>query len=425
MTSSASQLDRSITRAAAAHSAAGSASAPMTLYILLALASLPDAMVPPMLRDLFIVRYGVTEGAAHWFMAVNLIGAACVVPILARLRRTTAPTTLLAVAAAINGLLLALLAFPIGFTGSLVLRVVEGAADLVVFALLFDLIVKSGAAATRGRRLGMASALLMFSIGGGLALGGVIGERLPILVFVGGAVACLTVAVVACTSAGPIDTLERITQVPIARSTRLRVARQLWPTMSMAFADRAAAGLFIATVPLFFVSQLELSPSQSGGLLAVTMLVMAVSSWPAGVLSDRFGHFQVRIVAALCYAAAVLCIAGAAQMTVLMLVGVMAVIGLAGSALMPTSMALATRSGHGPVAIGALHASGNAGFFIGIVGSGVLLEVLRSGESNAAAFPIVIAALAALHISITIVTTVAIMLRTRRAGNHITNTATT
>ena len=43
--------------------------------LLLGLAAVPDAMVMPVLHDLSVDRFGVSEGAAHGFMAVNIIGA--------------------------------------------------------------------------------------------------------------------------------------------------------------------------------------------------------------------------------------------------------------------------------------------------------------------------------------------------------------
>ena len=38
---------------------------------LLAIVSLPDAMVVPVLKGLLVDRYGVSVGAAHWFLGVS------------------------------------------------------------------------------------------------------------------------------------------------------------------------------------------------------------------------------------------------------------------------------------------------------------------------------------------------------------------
>jgi hypothetical protein len=50
--------------------------------VLLGIAAIPDAMVVPVLHDLTVERFGVSEGAAHAFMAVNFIGALLVVGLL-------------------------------------------------------------------------------------------------------------------------------------------------------------------------------------------------------------------------------------------------------------------------------------------------------------------------------------------------------
>jgi MFS family permease len=379
------------------------------LYVLLVFSALPDAMVPPMLEGLFVARYGVSEGAAHWFMAVNLLGAAVAVPMLGHLRRICSPAALLAGAAAVDAVLLAVMALPIGFGASLAVRVAEGAADLLVFAVLFDLIVKSGNPATRGRRLGLATALLMLAIGAGLGLGGIVGAQQPALVFVVGAAACAAVTLAAVATGSALNSVVRsCPAASVAVHTGIG-HRELWPTMSMAAADRAVAGLFIATIPLYFVAELHLSAAQAGGLLGLLMLVMAAGSWPAGVLSDRLGHLRVRLCASLLYVGAVMMLTTVAQLNTAALIALLALIGFVGSALMPTSLALATRTGRGSVAMGALHAAGNVGFFIGIVVSGLLLDALRPHQRGGEAFTLVIIAIALLHVLNTLVTTIALL----------------
>ena len=81
--------------------------------VLLAVASLPDAMVVPVLHGLSVDRFGVGEGAAHAFMAVNLLGAVGVVLLLAILKRRSPPSQLLPIAAVVSMILLALMSVPI------------------------------------------------------------------------------------------------------------------------------------------------------------------------------------------------------------------------------------------------------------------------------------------------------------------------
>jgi len=384
--------------------------AQVTLYGLLFLAALPDAMVPPLLRELFVVRYGVSAEAAHWFMAINLVGAVLAVPVLSRLRGRVSPLMLLAGAAVANGILLALLALPIGFAGSMGLRLVEGAADLMVFAVLFDLIARSADVHSRGRRLGLAGCLLMFAIATGLLLGGQIGSAQPVLVFILGAAGCVMIAFVALTISTRVDVSARAaTHDDEVKPSR--PGRELWPAMAMMFSDRSVAGLLSTTAPLYFASVLELSPATSGALLGVTMLVMAVGSWPAGAWADRIGYMKLRTAAAIVFAMTLIGVPAAVNLDVAALGALMAVLGLAGAALMPTSLALGARSGKGALAMGSLHAAGNVGYFAGIALSASLLGVLRLSLDDAHAFALVIIALGVLHAVITAASSVAMLWR--------------
>lgn len=124
---------------------------------MLFLCALPDAMVVPVLRQLMVERYGVTIGAAHAFMWVNLVGAMVCVRFLKGRQHRLGDRGLLVAAAFLNGGLLAAMALPIGFGPTLALRALEGAADLIVYAILFNLIAQLGSPSTRGRRMGMAA----------------------------------------------------------------------------------------------------------------------------------------------------------------------------------------------------------------------------------------------------------------------------
>ena len=54
----------------------------LMVAVLLVLTALPDAMVVPILEEILVDRYGVGPGPAHAFLAVNLLGGLCALPIL-------------------------------------------------------------------------------------------------------------------------------------------------------------------------------------------------------------------------------------------------------------------------------------------------------------------------------------------------------
>lgn len=105
---------------------------------MLFLCARPDAMVVPVLRQLMVERYGVTIGAAHAFMWVNLVGAMVCVRFIKGWQHRLGDRGLLVAAAFVNGGLLAAMALPIGFGPTLALRALEGAADLRVYAVLLQ-----------------------------------------------------------------------------------------------------------------------------------------------------------------------------------------------------------------------------------------------------------------------------------------------
>jgi predicted MFS family arabinose efflux permease len=373
---------------------------PLALSLLFA-SVLPDAMVAPVLRGLIAMRYDVSLAAAHWFMAVNLIGAALAVPMIAVLRKRVAPAAMLALAAAANAILLAVMARPIGFGPTLAVRVLEGAADLMVIAVLFDLIGKCGSPGTHGRRFGLAATTLMFAVAAGLALGGQVGHAQPVMALWVGAIACLLVALAAGLLYAPLNMMVRwcpAIQLP-AHQPR---TRPLIGALAMTFSDRAIAGLLTTTVPLYLAAAAGMSSRSIGLLLAAAMATMAVGAAPAGRLADRLGHGRVRFVSALLYAAAFAAVllhdGSDFKSSLLLMIG----LGVAGAALLPTSLALATRSGRGAVAMGAFHAAGSVGFFTGIASAAVLIHALEPSLGEVPAAQAVILSFAFAHALVTI-----------------------
>lgn len=373
------------------------------LFLLLAMiyvASLPDAMLPPVLRDLLVSRYSVTPAAAHWFMAINLVGAMAAVPILAMLRGRASPALLIGVGALCNGALLLGLALPIGFGWSVSVRFLEGAADMVVLAVLFNLLSSDGPRAWRGHRLGLGGTALMLGLATGAISGGRLGEAGAASVLIAGAVASGVLAVIAFFG---IRLLRRCERAP--RSEAIRVATgtliPLWPSLAMFGSDRALAGLLSTTVPLLLGTLSGWNTSSIGMMIGVPMAVMALGSWPAGVLADRFGALRVRTIAALMYAAGIAAIPLLVEKPGWLLMSMMLIIGVAASALMPSALALAARTERGSTAMGACQAAGNVGFLLGVAGAGALLSLLGGTQPSILAYTMTVHILALLHVAIT------------------------
>ncbi len=371
---------------------------------LLFLSALPDAMVVPILRQLLVERYGVSVGAAHAFMSVNLIGALAGIGLVVFIRRRCNLVNSIVIAALANASLLAMMAVPIGFVPTLVLRCVEGAADLTVYAVLFAFIAQAGSPSTRGRRMGAAATAMMLGIASGLGVGGIIGGQTAVLCLWAGALACVIVAAAAGL------TLRPNRGHGTGLSSRYTTAeggvdsRPIWRPLAMMFSDRFVAALLATTVPLYLASVTDFSPAAIGGLVGLAMLMTALGTWPAGRLADRVGSLRLRLIAGCIYAPGValipLAVSGNLAITIIDFV----LIGLAGAALFASSLVAVCDSGRGAVGMGAYHAVGNAGFLIGPLAAGAALSLLGGSEPVASVYLFVFGAFALIHGAVTVTT---------------------
>ncbi|MFG0274947.1 MAG: MFS transporter [Phycisphaerales bacterium] len=323
---------------------------------LLAIASLPDAMVVPVLKGLLVDRYSVSVGAAHWFLGVNILGGALAAIAMRRLGARAGGRSSIAIACLVNAAMLAAMAFPVGFGPTLLLRFFEGGADLFVFAALFHVVSQSGPADRRGRRLGCAATCMMLGIATGVGVGGGVGAVEPTLALWVGAGACLVGALVARLSL-PQQTL----QPPSPRGDAPVPPRgPLWPAMAMHAADRGVGGLLATTLPLGLGVSLGYGPAATGLIVGVAMLGLALGVWPAGQVADRLGWRRVRIWSAAAHLAAMALLVPGASIGLAPATALAGLLGLAGAGLFASSLTLIGR--HGPGAMGAYHAAGSAGF---------------------------------------------------------------
>lgn len=385
---------------------------PMVLAMgMLFVSALPDAMVVPLLNELFVQRYGVSAAAAHWFMSVNLLGAVCAIPLLLLIRRRLAPATGLLLAAMANALWLAVMYLPIGFLPTVGTRFFEGMADLIVFAVLFDLLAKAGPGSTRGRRMGLAGMVLMLGLCGGAMIGGVAGRGEAHSAFLIGSMAMLIVAIAAAGGARWFNGLVKSCPVVSDTGEVITERRPLWPALAMVFSDRAIAGLMSATLPIYFASVAGQSTLARGMLIGLPLLLMAVGAWPAGCLGDRVGHLKLRTLAALLYAGAMASVPFASEMGLAPALGVMVLVGLAGAALLSSTLALTTGSGRGSIAMGGYRACGDIGYLLGIAMAGTLLAMLGGSSPEARDYTVIIFIFAGAHLVVTLMTTLGMLRR--------------
>ncbi len=344
----------------------------LMVCLLVALAALPDAMVPLALKAGVMDRWGVSPSAAHWFVAASLVGAFLAVPMLRRLQARFGPGQLVAGAALINGVALVALWSPVGFGTALGIRVFEGVADLLSLAVLLGLL-EAGSQHRAGRRFGPAGLALMLGLAMGAVVGGTTAPSIGSGVFLIGAAMCLLLAVAAAGWSAPLGRIAarqmRVAEA-MARSGR---RSPLWPALTFAFGDRALGAVVSVTATLYLVDELNRSSAFVGWAVGVSLAILALGAWPAGLLADRIGAIPVRVVSVVGYAGAFAALAAAPWMNTTAVLLVLVVLGVAGAGLYPTTLIMAGRAGGGPVDMGGVHAMGSLGYFVGIVGAGVML----------------------------------------------------
>ena len=381
----------------------------LVIGLLLVLTALPDAMVVPILEELLVVRYDVDPGLSHAFISINLVGGLCALPLLRVAMRRGRPILAVAIAAVADAALLAAMWLPIGFGPTILLRAVEGAADVMVFAVVFDLIGQAGRRRGAGLRFGFGAALLSMALGGGAILGGQLAgdsgsEDAARAVYLVGAAACLMAGIIAFACRNRLRRLEGIAAVSTKEESKpepiQKAKAPLWPLMLMAGADRAAGGLLTGTLGLFLAEAVGLEPSLRGGLIGSVLLLMGLGAIPAGWISDRFGDLFVRAVGGVTFAIGLFVLPMAAS-DLSSLSATMLLLGVGGATLLPTSLALLDRLHGGLVGMGGFRAAGDIGFLLGVSVAGLLIHMLGDGEGSSFGYASVIAGFAIMHLCCT------------------------
>lgn len=386
----------------------------LSIGMLILLSAMPDAAVIPVLRELLIGREGVSVGLAHAFMTINLLGALVAIRFLPRLIKKLGAPKLIIYAAIADAIFLGLISAPIGLPAMLTLRCFEGAADLFVYAVLFNAMGRAGPVKSRGQRMGIAGTCLMLGVASGLGLGGVVGSVDPRAALWLGAGACLVVALLAFMKRSTLDTTESSPKPAPHDASHPTQPKPLWPALVMMFSDRALSGVLVTTVPLYLTSLPGIGPRQAGGYLGSCMLAMALGAWPAGWLIDRVGVLGLRRAATIVFGVSFAGLTFAASSGPIALILLLMATGFAGAALLTTSLQLVMMSNTGAAGMGAYHSAGNVGAFIGPVTVGASLMVLSQGEISSSVYAVTFAVLSIVYIIIASSATLAV--RSRQAG---------
>ncbi|MEC8652907.1 MAG: MFS transporter [Planctomycetota bacterium] len=337
------------------------------------LVMLPETLPVPVLRDLVVTRFGVSDGLATLFLVANMIGALLATPLVGlHVDRTGRRRRLCVALLAADALLMQALAHPLDYGTFLLLRVVEGAAHLSALTLLMSL-VADAAGERRGRALGAVGCGLTFGVATGAAIGGVLGKRDPLMTLHAASIV-LAVAAVAAAWLLPADT--QASKRPGYREVVgvLRDRPGLRAPLLLAFFDRFTVGFFTTGFPLLLAGVHAVETPTIGMMLAAFLYPFALLSYPFGRAAERWNRLRMVAIGSLVYGLAVsmVGIAPASAMWVLM-----PVCGVTSAVMfIPTLLWLLDQApGVGrSTAMAAFHTAGSLGFLVGPLVCGEFID---------------------------------------------------
>ena len=325
---------------------------------LLALAAVPDVLPYAGLKKLVGERFGVGDAEAQLFAIAALIGALCAVPLLGHVRRRS-PRAIFAIAALLQSLVIGCMVLPVDWMLLLALRGIQGGVDLILLVTLTTLV--AGSARSTGRGFGAAGASILFGLAFGLIAGGVLAATAASLVFPAAAAISLCLALSAFGL--PASPFERTLQPRTGRRDR-----QIMTGGAFSASDRMINGMLTVSLPFLMVMRFGADPSTVGLILAMPLLACAMGGYFSGMLVDRIGAIQARLIGVPLQALAVMVIVFSGGSIPMLVLGTIA-LALGATVLLPTSLVIG--AGRQPQevamdAVGGIQALGQAGHLVGV-----------------------------------------------------------
>jgi len=256
------------------------------------------------------------------------------------------------------------------FETVLLLRVLQGAATIGAFSLAITMLMDLDGG--HGRNMGAAG----IAIGLGTAMGAPIGGQLTEL----SPLAPLYAAAVLLAFVGVLVSFVEDRAPQGRRSTREALATiRRTPTLSIPYAfgliDRMTAGFFALVGVAYFEAAFDLSPGESGIMLALFFAPFALLQYPLGALSDRIGRTIPILVGSSLYGLGIVAIGRAG--TVELAGAGMVLIGVLGALLAPATMALVTDVADDTdrgTAMAGFNLFGSIGFLAGFLVGGAIAD---------------------------------------------------
>ncbi len=356
---------------------------------MLVLATLvPATIVIPVLRAFVSASQPNREWVIHAFMAVNLLGACVVGPVLAVRADRLARRRLFAGALAVlDGLMLIGVALQPPVALMLALRFVQGAASVGAVSILMG---SARGRATSSAAIGLVGSSVVLAIVIGIPLGAILGRSDPALpLYVGGAIGVIAglIALIALPAANDAEAS------PVPMRALLTEHFKLRAPATVVGLERMAVGAFVVTLQLYGHHVLEVPDTTVSAWFTAFLVTFALATVPMTRLSDRVDRWKVVSAGAAVYGAAFIALGlvPGAFITPLLMLGGLASAAIYGPALTLASQAVPASARASAMAV--MNASGTLGMFLGnVAGFALAAALVESGVSRETAYTVVFAA---------------------------------
>ena len=361
------------------------------LALMLYLTMLPVSMIVPVLKELAAQRFGASSGWAHTFMSLNLLAAAVVGPLVARLSdRWRRRRSIIIAAALVNSAALALMPLAAGIATWMALRVIEGAAHITVLSLGMALAGDYAPRAARGRFMGLVGSAMMAGTATGASIGGMVGRENPIAVLELGALLALVSGALASFVLRDVAS-DEFTGRDAGAMRLVRESPTLRLACAYALVERFAVGVIISTFALFLGSAHGMTPPQIGTLLSGLLIPFALLCYPVGRWLE---HTRVQRPLWLSTATFALLFGLYGYFPKDMLPVVMIASGVLSAMMFAPTLALcasSTTPDRRAVAFAAMNTAGSIGFLCGPIFGGIVSTAIRSQWPKVTPAPITMA----------------------------------
>lgn len=347
----------------------------------------PATIVIPVLRAFVSASDPDHEWLIHAFMAVNLLGACLVGPLLAvRADRLARRRVFAGALAVLDGLVLIGVALQPPVALMLTLRFVQGAASVGAVSILMG---SARGRATSSAAMGLVGSSVVMAIVIGIPLGAILGRNNPALpLFVGGAIGVIAglVALVALPASSDADASPVSMRALLTRHAKLRA-----PAVVVGL-ERMAVGAFVVTLQLYGHHVLEVPDTTVSAWFTAFLVTFALATLPMTRLGDRIDRWKVIAAGAGVYGAMFIALGlvPGSLMTPLLMLGGLASAAIYGPALTLASQAVPASARASAMAV--LNASGTLGMFLGnVAGFALAAALIETGVSRETAYTVVFA----------------------------------